>query len=207
MWKFLPREISITQLVSHPNIIRDGRTSGECRFLEATLSKLWKQSATALAENGDLPDYFNLRGHLPEEEARHIILHNVPCNIVHPFFRYRTSGYQVGECILQQTHGRQIRRWVVAEGQLIILYLIQIFCIRLYICPGAPEIVLSPQPCWFVECASCTTCFIILFYYYLTYRGVVLYTIAVGVCPLEMTTKSSMALQLPSYGRQSHIWR
>ena len=61
--KFLPREISTLQKVSHPNIIsifQIVETERHC-FI-----------ALELAENGDLLDYLNSRGHLPEEEARHI---------------------------------------------------------------------------------------------------------------------------------------
>jgi len=61
--KFLPREISTLQKISHPNIIsifQIVETERHC-FI-----------ALEIAENGDLLDYYNSRGHLPEEEARHI---------------------------------------------------------------------------------------------------------------------------------------
>lgn len=61
--RFLPREISVLQLVNHPNILHVYQiieTEEKCFFM------------LELADNGDLLDYINSRGHLPEDEARYI---------------------------------------------------------------------------------------------------------------------------------------
>ena len=61
--KFLPREISILQKISHPHLIST---------FQIVETELHCFMALELAENGDLLDYCNSRGRLPEEEARHI---------------------------------------------------------------------------------------------------------------------------------------
>lgn len=61
--KFLPREIEVLQLVNHPNIIRVYQiieTEERCYFM------------LEIAENGDLLDYINARGRIPEDEARYM---------------------------------------------------------------------------------------------------------------------------------------
>ncbi len=63
MDKFLLREIFILQKVSHPNIIR---------IFQIVETDLHCFIASEIAENGDLLDYLNSRGSIPEEEARHI---------------------------------------------------------------------------------------------------------------------------------------
>ena len=61
--KFLPREIELLRVISHPYIIAAHsivETEHQVFFL------------MDLAENGDLLDYINARRHLPEHEARYL---------------------------------------------------------------------------------------------------------------------------------------
>ncbi len=61
--KFLPREIEVLQMVHHPNILQVYQiieSEDKCYFM------------LEIAENGDLLDYINSRGRIPEEEARSV---------------------------------------------------------------------------------------------------------------------------------------
>ena len=59
--KFLPREIEILQLISHPNIVQ------VFQIIETDKKAFFMME---LAENGDLLDYINSQRFLPEPDAR-----------------------------------------------------------------------------------------------------------------------------------------
>ena len=71
--KFLPREISVVRRLNHPSVLRVFRvveTPQELYFM------------MEMAENGDLLDYINWRGLLPESEARYV-LRGVAAGVAH----------------------------------------------------------------------------------------------------------------------------
>jgi len=61
--KFMKRELDLLQVISHPNVIE---------LLQIVETERHCFMSLEMAENGDLLNYLNVRGTLPEDEARFI---------------------------------------------------------------------------------------------------------------------------------------